>query len=176
MNATTIQRDFALHPDDQQHDMLQTWEDGVTVSDLTLDCAGSDALQYINGGIYLMGSACTVSNVKVIRCSGNATNLQESTGIAVGDGSRYTSNNLVVSCVVTQVSGTYQGGISIGGYYTQATSNIVYMPAIEDRCRDVLLLRSLWNKRMCRPGQLRVRRLRKRVDRHRLRDELGHCG
>jgi Immunoglobulin domain len=132
LNATTIQRDLALHPDDQQHSMLQTWEDGVTVSDLTLDCAGSDALQYINGGIYLMGSACTVSNVKVIRCSGNAPNLEESVGIAVGDSSRYTSNSLIVSCVVTQVTGTYQGGICIGGYYTRAISNTVYMPRIED--------------------------------------------
>ena len=124
-NVTTIRKDVTLRPGDQQNFVLRTFENGVTVSNLTVDCAGQDRDQFKTTGIWLEASGCAVRNVKVVNFAGNFLTKQECAGIAIGYTG--TSNNIVADCAVFDAVGTYGDGIAMAGSGL-VSNNMVTMP------------------------------------------------
>ena len=71
IDTTIVRRYVPIHPDTGQNlGEFYTSNDGVEISDLTVDASGSTTNYYKNDGIILIGNNCSVRRVKVIGCSG----------------------------------------------------------------------------------------------------------
>jgi hypothetical protein len=93
--------------------------DGITVSNLTIDCNNTTGTNpYKGDGIYLWGNNSSIQMVQVINASGNFSKGQESFPIHIGNGGGtnvLTTNNVISNCEVSSVKGNYTTAIMLQG-------------------------------------------------------------
>src|ERR1039457_756805 len=71
-NVTIIRRDQRFHFQDNQNVVIVGTTDGITVSNLTIDCNNTTGTNpYKGDGIYLWGNNSSIQMVQVINASGN---------------------------------------------------------------------------------------------------------
>lgn len=113
IGITIIRRDPAFSlPRDQT--LFWSYEDGITIEDMTLDANGQPGDVWQRNGLDLFGSQNTVRRVEVINATGSWTNHAECFPIFVG-WSNYTRGNLISECRVSRPRGDYITGISLNG-------------------------------------------------------------
>lgn len=118
-NVTIIRRDQRFHFQDNQNVAMFGNADGITVSNLTIDCNNTTGTNLYKGdGIYLRGNNSSIQMVQVINASGNFSKGQESFPILIGNGGGtnvLTTNNVISNCEVSSLKGNYTTAISILG-------------------------------------------------------------
>jgi hypothetical protein len=118
-NVTIIRRDQRFHFQDAQNVAMFGTADGITVSNLTIDCNNTTGTNLYKGdGIHLWGNNCSIQMVQVINASGNLSDGQESFPILIGNGGGtnvLTTNNVIEHCEVSSVKGNYTTAIVLLG-------------------------------------------------------------
>jgi len=119
INVTVIRRDQRFHFQDGQNTAVLGYADGITVSNLTIDCNNITGTNAFKGdGINLCGNSCVIQWVQVVNSSGSWLNGQEDFAIVVGNGGEtnvLTTNNLIANCEVSSVKGNYTTAITVAG-------------------------------------------------------------
>jgi PKD repeat protein len=128
-NVTIIRRDQSFHFQDAQNVAMFGTADGITVSNLTIDCNNTTGTNLYKGdGIHLGGNNCSIQMVQVINASGNLSQGQESFPILIGNGGGtnvLTTNNVIEHCEVSSIQGDYTTSISILGQATIRFCNVI---------------------------------------------------
>jgi hypothetical protein len=134
IDITTIQRNSSFYgyanTNASEVRTIYANADNVQVSDLTVDCNGSNTSSNKYEAIHYYGNRDIVRNVKAINASGNSTNGTEAFVFFL----EYTNppatyGDYIEDCIVTNVLGTYVNGIQAAGD-TTVMNNHVYLPVI----------------------------------------------
>ena len=108
-------------------------QDGITIENLTVDCATNGSAQRTVWGVYLPGNNCTLSVVTVLHSAGFLSNGGEGWAIFVGQNG--SSGNTVTDCAVSGCNANSDtiNGIGFSGGGTVAY-NSVCMPSGVGQC------------------------------------------
>ncbi len=113
--------------------LIITFQDGVEVSDLTVDCNATNHEVGAFNGINLYGSHETIRRVKCINPSGDWDSKAEMFALGIGGlTTNYCSHNLISECHVAQVRGNYGNGIGIFGQQAMIESCLVEFPPMNN--------------------------------------------
>jgi hypothetical protein len=126
IDVTVVQRStsYTGYPGDRQCEVVDSLDDGVEISDLTIDAAANGTEAKAKSGLVFTGNKSAIRRVKIINCSGNSGNSQECFPIAIG--ALGTIGNIVSECEVSSVLGSACSAISFEGQVSVTGNRVLF--------------------------------------------------